>query len=347
VARIRSIKPEFFTSETVSRLPLRARLTWVGLWTHSDDYGRCQDNLRLIQAAVWPLDEHITLMDIAADLEALVAVGVIRRYRAEGRDYIETRSWEEHQKVNRRSVKAWPAPPKPDTLTDTLSESRSEPSLPHSLSRPENAVTSTNEEDDRLTATLTEGSLPHSLPEVEVEVEVEVDREGGAHSLSPAADPYAPPTQSPPPPRCPTHLEDPNPPNCGRCAEARRALDTWTLEQINTRAAAERAHAQSIATQRHHTEETWTPDPADEHARNNEIHQRAEQTTRAIGATQDRRRNRAAEIRALIRPAPKPATTRPDDDPFTAAATRNAARKAANANDTTPPEHVTGEDTSA
>lgn len=40
MAKIRSIKPDFFTSEDVSALPLRARLTWIGLWTHCDDHGR-------------------------------------------------------------------------------------------------------------------------------------------------------------------------------------------------------------------------------------------------------------------------------------------------------------------
>lgn len=34
-----------------------------------------------------------------------------------------------------------------------------------------------------------------------------------------------------PPPRCPRHLEDPNPPPCGPCADARRAHDRWAAER--------------------------------------------------------------------------------------------------------------------
>jgi hypothetical protein len=30
-----------------------------------------------------------------------------------------------------------------------------------------------------------------------------------------------------PPPQCPEHLDNPNPPDCGRCADARRARDRW------------------------------------------------------------------------------------------------------------------------
>lgn len=36
---------------------------------------------------------------------------------------------------------------------------------------------------------------------------------------------------SAPPPRCPEHLTDPDPPPCGRCAEARRGRTTWEAEQ--------------------------------------------------------------------------------------------------------------------
>jgi hypothetical protein len=34
-----------------------------------------------------------------------------------------------------------------------------------------------------------------------------------------------------PPPQCPQHLEDPNPPDCGRCADARRARERWDLAE--------------------------------------------------------------------------------------------------------------------
>lgn len=36
-------------------------------------------------------------------------------------------------------------------------------------------------------------------------------------------DPLTPPGREPPPPRCPEHLDNPDPPPCGACADARRA----------------------------------------------------------------------------------------------------------------------------
>lgn len=36
---------------------------------------------------------------------------------------------------------------------------------------------------------------------------------------------------SPPHPKCPKHLDDPDPPNCGACADARRARAAWDAER--------------------------------------------------------------------------------------------------------------------
>jgi hypothetical protein len=108
VARIRSIKPEFFLSEDVAALPLRARLLWIGLWTHCDDAGRTKDNARLIKGAVWPLD-NVSLADIEDDLATLADHGRIVRYEVGGRRYLEVTNWSEHQKINNPSKPKHPA----------------------------------------------------------------------------------------------------------------------------------------------------------------------------------------------------------------------------------------------
>src|SRR5881396_1271344 len=110
--RIRTIKPDFFTSDTVSALPLRARLTWIGLWTHCDDYGRCRDNVRLVKAAVWPLD-NVSLRDVADDLDELEKANVVFRYTVKDKSYIQVTNWAEHQKVDHPSKNS-PVPPPED-----------------------------------------------------------------------------------------------------------------------------------------------------------------------------------------------------------------------------------------
>ena len=37
--RIRTVKPEFWRSEDVSRLPVADRLLFIGLWSYVDDNG--------------------------------------------------------------------------------------------------------------------------------------------------------------------------------------------------------------------------------------------------------------------------------------------------------------------
>ncbi|GAA2773631.1 hypothetical protein [Saccharopolyspora taberi] len=108
--RIRSIKPEFFTSEVVAELTLRARLTWIGLWTHCDDEGRCKDNPRLIHAALYPLDPDVTADDVAADLAELAKRQRVVRYVVDGRAYLQVTNWKEHQKPNRPQGSKFPAP---------------------------------------------------------------------------------------------------------------------------------------------------------------------------------------------------------------------------------------------
>lgn len=111
MARIRTIKPSFFNSEDVSELPLRARLTWIGLWTHCDDQGRTKDNVKLIKAAVWPLD-NVSLRDVEEDLATLADHGRIVRYQVGGRRYLAVVNWHEHQKINKPTPSRIPPPPK-------------------------------------------------------------------------------------------------------------------------------------------------------------------------------------------------------------------------------------------
>jgi len=107
VARIRTIKPEFFTSLTIADLPLEARLTFIGLWTHVDDEGRCVNDARLIKAAVWPLDDR-TSGEVAKDLQLLSESSLITQYKVGDRSYLLVNSWREHQKINRPTASKFP-----------------------------------------------------------------------------------------------------------------------------------------------------------------------------------------------------------------------------------------------
>ncbi|BAL85487.1 putative phage protein [Actinoplanes missouriensis 431] len=114
MARIRTIKPEFFTSLAIASLTLEARLTFIGLWTHVDDEGRCVDDARLIKAAVWPLDDRLS-SDVELDLKALSESSLITRYTVGARSFLAITNWNEHQRINRPTRSKIPAPPPAET----------------------------------------------------------------------------------------------------------------------------------------------------------------------------------------------------------------------------------------
>lgn len=116
MARIRTIKPEFFTSLDIVRHDLLTRLVYVGLWTHCDDYGRCAYDPRLVKAALFPLDDDITPEDLRKSLESLHDASQVLIYDHHGRAYLQVTAWEEHQRVSHPGKDKLPAYDDPDSV---------------------------------------------------------------------------------------------------------------------------------------------------------------------------------------------------------------------------------------
>ncbi len=57
MARIRTIKPEFWTSEQVMECAPLARLLFIGLWNFCDDAGRMALSPKRIKAQILPSDD--------------------------------------------------------------------------------------------------------------------------------------------------------------------------------------------------------------------------------------------------------------------------------------------------
>ncbi len=181
MARIRTIKPDFFQSEDVAELSYRSRLTWIGLWTHVDDEGRCKANPRLIKGALWPLEDDVTAKHVRQDLDELQANGKLVIYPVDGEDYLQILNWLKHQKISRPTPSKLPEMPR-DFQNPAHGVLTEDSVSPHGeVTEPENGKTP----ESRGNTTLTESSLsPHgvlaesSALEVEKEVEVEVEVEG-------------------------------------------------------------------------------------------------------------------------------------------------------------------------
>lgn len=102
MARIRTVKPEFFVSETLAQVSVDAERTFMGLWTQADDCGRVKDRAAVLNGALWPMRPDHSVSDMTADLGSLAEVGLICRYTADdGSKWLHMPSWDEHQRINR------------------------------------------------------------------------------------------------------------------------------------------------------------------------------------------------------------------------------------------------------
>jgi DNA-binding MarR family transcriptional regulator len=93
MARIRTIKPQFFIDQDIAALHPLTRQLFLGLWCLSDRKGRLEDKPAQIKVQILPYDQH----DIEIALKELSDARFIIRYQSGGKNYIEIRSFEKHQ----------------------------------------------------------------------------------------------------------------------------------------------------------------------------------------------------------------------------------------------------------
>ena len=112
MARIRTIKPEAFISESLAAVSLTAERTFFGLLTQADDHGRHRDHAAIIAGALWPLRPEHTPLDVEDDLQQLADAELICRYTGDdGKPYLHITGWRRHQKIDRASRSRHPACP--------------------------------------------------------------------------------------------------------------------------------------------------------------------------------------------------------------------------------------------
>ncbi|MGP3948497.1 hypothetical protein [Streptomyces sp. 7N604] len=115
MARIRTIKPEAFASESLAAVSLTAERTFFGLLTQADDHGRFRDQPAVLSGLLWSLRPEHGPVDVEDDLTQLAAAQLICRYEGDdGKRYLHIVTWRQHQKINRPSGIRHPACPQHD-----------------------------------------------------------------------------------------------------------------------------------------------------------------------------------------------------------------------------------------
>ncbi|QCR53221.1 hypothetical protein C1N80_06250 [Brachybacterium sp. SGAir0954] len=114
--RIRSIRPEFWSSEDIAAMDWTTRLVFIGLWSYVDDNGVGRDVEKLIVADLFPLedDPRDTLATVSRSLARLSEGGQITRYTLEGRPYLHITAWTKHQRIDKAAKSRYPLPTSDD-----------------------------------------------------------------------------------------------------------------------------------------------------------------------------------------------------------------------------------------
>ena len=107
MARIRSIKPEFFLHDGLGELEPIVRLFFIGLWTQADREGRMEYRPKRLKASLLPYD------DLNADeaVKTLQDAGFVTVYEVENRAYLMVNKFDAHQSPNiKERASTIPAP---------------------------------------------------------------------------------------------------------------------------------------------------------------------------------------------------------------------------------------------
>lgn len=115
MARIRQLKPEFWSSPSTAQASAVARLAFMGMWNWADDSGHGTLNLKELEGFIFPNDDVEELSGgkcrnfrhCVADVCG--SFGVVL-YEVDGRTYYEIPTWQNHQRNERLAKGKFPLP---------------------------------------------------------------------------------------------------------------------------------------------------------------------------------------------------------------------------------------------
>jgi len=106
MARIRTIKPDFWTDEKVTECSVRARLLFIGIWNFADDNGNLQRSAKKVKMQVFPADS----IDCEPLIQELIEHGMLIEYSVNGEFFLHIKGFKKHQVINRPSKSNIPQP---------------------------------------------------------------------------------------------------------------------------------------------------------------------------------------------------------------------------------------------
>lgn len=120
MARIRTIKPEFWESEKVGKMSILGRLSFLGLISMADDEGRGRGDQTYLRARLHAYAADVQPGEFARALREIRESHLAHFYEASGCSYYAIPGWAEHQKVEK---------PRPSTIPAPAGDSGNDPRL--------------------------------------------------------------------------------------------------------------------------------------------------------------------------------------------------------------------------
>lgn len=120
MAKIRTIKVEFWTSEQVVNCSINARLLFIGMWNFCDDDGNHPASCSRLKMEIFPADPF-SFCDIQNWVDELLRVDLLIEYEYESKLYWHVTGWD-HQTIARPFYK-FPKPTDPKAVLRQCSSS--------------------------------------------------------------------------------------------------------------------------------------------------------------------------------------------------------------------------------
>jgi len=112
MARIRTIKPEFWSSPQVTACSHLARLTFIGLLNFCDDGGVHQDSCERLMMVVFP-DGSCPVETVTNSINELIKNELVSEFEADGKKYWFVTGFNKHQRIDKPTYRH----PKPPCIT--------------------------------------------------------------------------------------------------------------------------------------------------------------------------------------------------------------------------------------
>ena len=119
MARIRTVKPDFFTSPATASVDFPVRIFYQALWCAADDFGVGETNLNSLLGLAFPDTDGFTAQDVRRFCADCAQHFGTVFYTVQGRHYYAIPTWEKHQKLEKRTDRRkYPTPDDPNSTPD-------------------------------------------------------------------------------------------------------------------------------------------------------------------------------------------------------------------------------------